>query len=656
MVLGFVVYGTTKADEMLSGAIMFHYWMVRASALYARHVLTNPALMAGYYRMAQYMEREREKGGVPEWLDNMVKVMTGAYGYDIFANPVAMLETFLFFGGGRFGKGFVDEDANAFWRFMQNTGFMPAAPLAAALVITGNGGSDRVPDPIGISALTRPSTVVLNALAAHGFIDPDDASIWTGDGGVFTDPTEESLNFLRTVATRYLPWVDTIPDPVASDMYHREINEQILTIAQERGLISDDIAERARAAEGIDQTLPAVVLEAINNPDSDLWQEAFRRVALSDLALEGLRANPVTGVTYPYARPTIRGERDAQYDTLPEGSPERQQLYNEAALTNTVTEAGRDLTAADQTYRFLGDPAQRKAYQSWVDIAYGDDWQGFYKIGSQRYRLADLQGMSDDQRQRAADQWARETGNTEMIEQLRETRDAFGEGSPEYAAYQEWKRQVYDYEGGPVAYWQEITGYNQNAEWWFDHLRDDQQGSEGALTSIDAYMAFTGTRGGYKTPEALPLDDPTQRPHDPAAPQGGTGAESSGYAPGTIKPEWIVEDIAEYQQEVAEYNATLRELFPNEPVNIEMLQPNVRSAVIQNVYDRTGQAPPELSSRAEQYLVWAREQEPGSDTSIEAWLAWRGQQEEAIPTNATVTLSDGSVVDPTQYIGSLDLP
>jgi hypothetical protein len=621
--------------------------------LYARHVFGNPALLANYARMSEGMERARRRQDVPEWLDNMVKVLVGPMGYEVFMNPVALLETFVFFNGGRFSSGFADEDASALFRFMQHTGFMPAAPLAAAFQVLGYGGSGTITDPIGANIPFGVSSTVLNVLQAHGYID-------VNDGEPIPNPSQEFLRFWQEkLSGRLLPGSTRIPDPVDEDMYDREINEQILTIAIEEGIIDEDLAARAREAEDMNAVLPPEVTEAFNNPNDPLWKAAYQRVSLAKAGIEGVRMSPL-GAFYPYARPAIRSEREQQYEATEPGSAERRQLNTEVALTGSVSPEASSLIATDAAYDLLGDPKSRAELNMYYSILFGNDFKGTVTIGGKAYGSPAIKRMSDDEREAMADAWAKEWGTEEVVTALQEERKAFRDApeNVDYAEYVEWRNNMRDVEGEAVGYWEEVIGSNENARYWFERLDEDQQANPAVLSSVDAYMAWKGIRGNYRSPEVLPLDDPTTRPYDPAATEGGGEAPSSGGASGAgeIKPEWIIEDIEEYQAELALWQQTLRELYPGQTVDINAIPPNARDAVRESIYNRTGLSEPRLSGRAQEYLMWASRQEAGQDTSVEAWLEWREgakvQAEASLDT--PITLDDGTTVNPAQLVGARD--
>ena len=127
---------------------------------------------------------------------------------------------------------------------------------------------------------------MLNVLQAHGYID-------VNDGEPIPNPSQEFLRFWQEKLSGLLPGSTRIPDPVDEDMYDREINEQILTIAIEEGIIDEDLAARAREAEDMNAVLPPEVTEAFNNPNDPLWKAAYQRVSIAKAGIEGVRMTSV---------------------------------------------------------------------------------------------------------------------------------------------------------------------------------------------------------------------------------------------------------------------------------------------------------------------------------------------------------------------------
>jgi len=85
----------TNVDELARRTFTFHYWMTRATALYGRTVLRNPALLNGVYRMWQRAEAISREQGLPDWLSTMFKFYQSPNGmYAAFSPIGALFPTF----------------------------------------------------------------------------------------------------------------------------------------------------------------------------------------------------------------------------------------------------------------------------------------------------------------------------------------------------------------------------------------------------------------------------------------------------------------------------------------------------------------------------------------------------------------------------------
>jgi hypothetical protein len=600
-------YGTRNADEILGRVFLFHYWMARSSVLYARHVLKNPWMAASYFRVMQEMEEIEGRPDVPDWMNNMVPMLRGVYGYDIFTSPLALMQGFIL---ARQGEEFTPEDESKAFGFLRKTGLFLGAPLAAAAHVLGFAGQGPIIDPSGVSQFTRPLVQVLNAGRAIGIVPGD---------GVIPEPTQELLQFIQRFASDFMgntlnfPGATAIVPGDSTDLAEREINWVIIDIAGEQGLVSPDIAERAKSEENGQRYLPEDVQAAFSNPDHALWQEAYQRVSFKNLAMTGVRATPL-GVTYPVASLASRNEVNyiAGDDTLASDDPLKQQAYAEREAANMISPEGAELLRLDDQYRAIGTPEQRAAYEQYNAIAYND-----------------ADPNPPEMKRAAADMWAAQNGVALAIEELEVAREEFEQANPEYAAFKQFQRDVRkgavvgnERVGGPVEYWQQLIGGNPSAAEYYRRLGPEGQANEFNLTSPDAFLAQQGIRGDYRSPGEMPTRDMENVPYSPTELAAGVGGTQPPYEKKSLDQR-ITEDIAAYQAELAAFDKLTAQVFPGQgPIRVDQMDPMSRNSFIASMEQYYGVRPPELSSDTEMYLRWAEAQPAGSDTSPKSYAKW----------------------------------
>src|SRR5690606_36384112 len=119
-----------------------------------------------------------------------------------------------------------------------------------------------------------------------------------------------------------IPGVEKIPYRDSAVFSHRELNYLIMDVAEERGYERDGIE----------------AMTALNNPNSPLYQEAFRRMADQGMLDQALRYVPLFGtpVLYPKSRVASQDALNLAIAAAPEGSVERDRLTGMRTAANTV--------------------------------------------------------------------------------------------------------------------------------------------------------------------------------------------------------------------------------------------------------------------------------------------------------------------------------
>jgi hypothetical protein len=604
----------TKFDAVVRRVFMFHYWMSRATPLYTEALMKNPGVANAYFKMIQESKEQAESGKYGKAVKGMLNIMDSWFGYNLFIRPDAFMQTVFSWGND---SNFSNEDQSELWRFMSNVGLMPSPMIDAFLNLTGYQGQNSfTPDLLGFSTHFNFGSSMIDYVKVQMGMDVSEPTVLG---------PETLLAQVRAQTSGWLPGSVNVDFAPPTSYATVEINQNILDLAEEDGLDWDDPQERA------------VIIGAMEDPDSDLYRRAFERYANSNAAEWVLRFVPVTSILYPKLRQGGADRRREELANAVPGSDEQQRLRDmrEAAITDDP--ATRTLRIQSDEYQNLGDTRDQERYRQYNAIRFGE-LGGSVRVGGVDYGEHQLRAMSEDDRSALADQWAAEGGFSDGIERQRQLREDYRASHPEYAAYYDWSTQVRDYEGGPVKYWEDLVKANPNAARWYrENITENMPLSqmERQLTGINGFIAQQGMRPSAYDPSPISTNNPSAVPYNPAAVNG--SADGTGQGQTSDPAQGIAQDIADYRQEAAEIDAQLAGLFGEGTTwaTIENANPTLQAALLQHM-ETAGIRPPSLSRRASGYLQWAESQPPGSDTSINAYLAWQEQFQSttAVPANA----------------------
>lgn len=580
-------------DAFLRRTIFFHYWMSRATPLYTASLMKHPGLMNSYLKAMEEMHEQSEEYG--EAVRGMLNVFRGYMGWNLFIRPDAFFQTFMQIGNQ---QAYSPEGQTALGRFMNLSGgfFNPVIDTVANL--TGIYGDTFPADPAMMNGHLQFVQTGIDAAKSMGWLPNDGPT-----GNFYAD----WMSRLRENVSEHMPWSDGIPFSESTMYARRDINYLIQDVAEESGLDPNGIE----------------VTAAMDDPTSDLYQEAFRRYVVGRGALELSRILP-TSVVYPKLRIARHDSLNNQIAALPDGE-EKDALYTQKDLAATADPRARQLKLSANTYYNLGTPEQQEAFSTYNAIRYGGLEEPVSIDGIWRNERW-LSGLAPEDRERAADLWAEESGNVENIEALQEERRVYREANPDWDAYLNWSREVRNYDGGAWVYWRDLSEGNPNAERWLESQDEpvELDALERRLTGIDAYMAYMGIQASIYDPAPTSVNDPTKVPYNPAD-SGGSGGSGSG---GDRKPKdpavKIADDLTEYEKELQAYNDAVTAYY-GQPISMQNINPMARAAY-EGHLRQAGITPPSLSMDAQLYLEWVAVQPPGSDTSINAFLTWREGQ------------------------------
>jgi hypothetical protein len=611
--------GERNIDRHLKRVFFFHYWMSRATPLYTEAILRDPVYLYNYLNLLEVMEDDDDLSG-----SDFVTWFKTPMGYNTLIRPDAFFQAF---GSFMEDAGYTPDGESWLGEALRKSPVMVNPIMNMLVNMSGMAGDTFAPDPLGLNKFIQAGQAAIDyANARFGWNLPP-----VGNG------SDQAMTWLRSQITGtldFLPGIREVPysDPMAYK--ENEVRSIVAQIGLERGLPVDD----------------PVVQASMLDPSSEMYQEAMKRYSQQDLLDIALRILPVSAVLYPkaqYAPPKER-TRDINAGKDPvtgDYSQEALDLMHERNMIAAPNEHAQQMVQQEQEYADLGTPEERGATKMYYSITFASATSPI-TIGGTTYTPQQLQAMEDGDREALADQWAEETGNTERVETVREARKAYREAHPEYAAFTDWRNQTRDYPGGVVQWWRDTTertenapdGANPNATRWYESLDDDDKTNEIELTSVEAWMAFQGDQLAYW--ESQPIETRSETPPGPYNPigdgdgGGGDGGLSSGGGSRGPTKDAILQQIEEYNAEMEQYNAVASQMLGgDQPVNVDLINPQARQAVIANL-ESIGVVRPRMGGYLYDYLQWS---EMTGNTSLDAYLTWYRQQHPEEESNGSGT-------------------
>jgi hypothetical protein len=632
--LFFTGYERGGFDAVAKRLFLFHYFASRQTALYATQAIRNPGLMHAYLNAVEGFDRYVEEHDLPESVGGFLRLFGTGYGLQMFVNPALLLTTYLTFRDAA-GSG----EEQSWLSVLKDTVFLNPL-IEAATEYLGFVDDGFLSDPTGLRPVSRLATALYNEGVARGLIPGAIA---------FSDPLAVAQQYVREKTSGVLPGSKDLPaeDPGAinQDKFFNLIvadaledpealralpawEAEVQRLMAEEGMTREDAEAHADFAVATDLATQAMM----EGPGNGRYDAAAETYAHAGVAVEvatrlgpwgvqtrvGVRDETMVG------REVVRGERRSDPNVTypgtdvpvtPGDTPENAQL-GEARGAASTTGAARGLEAEADGAEAVGTPAGREALDTWNDIAFGEP-QAVLTIGGTQYSPAQIGMLPDETREGLANLWAEERGLNDDIAAQRTADAAYKAAHPEYAAYTEWRGEVYDHEDGVVGWWeQEAAGGNQAAAVYLAEVREGNPTEAqliGRLTSPAAYLAAQGVEANlYQDP--LPTAQPTGQ-----APAGQPFNEPKDPA------QAIEDEVNLYRAEVAAASVVL--IAHGIPPSVFEVGSDAEQAQARAVLATYGMSVPTLSADAKAYVRWSQTQPQGADTSIESFLAWRTSAE-----------------------------
>jgi hypothetical protein len=622
--------------------MLFHFWQSRAMVFYAKTVLGNPYLLNLHVKTYEALAEEAERQDVGNPMNLFLKYMGSAGGLYGYIDPMAWVIPYTLYRDA--AVSFVGEKGLDKWT--RRAGIFVNPMIAAAF--TAVGWSDEFPAII-------PTTSVQNIVKSVVDYDRNHGNILGRGAGITIDPITHAqrvavdglnngVRFFAELVGLDVADVE-VPDPRLGDK--RQVKALIQENAEaewgpQYGPDGELLWSPDQAIE-VAQALAAVDSDSTGNARAN---EAYKTWSGGQIVEAGARMviPGQTRVTSEY-QDELRKDVNTAFDT--EGvSP----YDNPAVKTNEQLSKGSPestiLNAESEVYRNLGTARKKWLYESWNAIAY-ETLPGYSSevIGGVTWYGYMVNKLSEDERRKLADVWALEQMDMpedatpddgimpkNELDQYRDERKAYVEGSEELGDYYDYRDRVEEYPGGAAA-WREYAA--ENSPEFAQEMDKQRQMFEDRgyvpsvverrldqwATSQDGYNAARNVRN--KISDAEPLSGPSDIPMSRGEYQAGQqeildavkGQGGGGFNEEAGMPQFQLDLIDEWQR----YNAAIQG-FEAEYGPVANFQTKQGKASVAKYLE--GQGFTEISNDLEKYLEWRYDELLANrDGSIEAYIA-----------------------------------
>lgn len=265
----------TNLDAALSKVFFYHFWVSRATVLYATEAAKNPWQLRAWSEAMRAADR-REEEGTPGWKKTWVEFMRSPAGYVSSFDPVTLLGTLFFFQeNGEAGPRQLTP-VGEFFEVGLGSNLMLSPLIRAALYATGAMGEDaNTPDLFGTRRLERKindALEVANQLG-NGFLSSQDGAptqVRDIDSRAFLGWLAQHTAGLLPGTTEVVPF-----DPQRSqrDNLAFLVGDQIK--ARNPDLVARMASADPEAAEAASEEYVRAVNAALADPTSDAYQDAL---------------------------------------------------------------------------------------------------------------------------------------------------------------------------------------------------------------------------------------------------------------------------------------------------------------------------------------------------------------------------------------------
>lgn len=628
-------YRMTNLDAKLKYAIMFHYWLSRATLLHTKAAFQNPALMNAYLRGFDGLKQVAEEEGLPAPLRTYYKFMGDVGGWYALADPIGALLPYsiardMFAGDD-------PEKERTFDKIVRKTGIFvsPMVEVAAAML----GATDKVPDPTATWAIRGYAKVFFDYARNHG------VDFGTGPG-ITEDPVDRiERKFAETVADLAV-WSGMVPFAKKLNAFDRVANEQ----TQVLDVLKTQMENEYGSLQSWDENRRREFLEAQTAIQFDRAEENPRAQAALAAWSAGKAGGKAAALVVPAGVQTFYGPRQqrialkdegyAALDANTEPTYEQQNAMTATQQINADNEPGAAQAVTEQDlYGKLGTPIEQDIVRNWNMLAHGTA-QDFAKAGTNfvwsadgafQYSVAQVLAMDEEERKALADGYLARNGYETQYKDLRDAQTAFKDKNPISGGYADWVKLGRDKEkfpGGIPEFRDLMMRKSESYRKYIGRLnpetRKDPAKFDRASTSMEAYLSLRGIEGSvYK--DELGGDPAASADVDMWVKMlentGGFGGDQKKYDLSTPEGQLrqLKDKIAEYEKKLRVYNNHVLPMSNGIP--FEQLPPEFQGLVARRLQAQNIRRPAEPGI-VNSYRMWQAIQPNPAAATPEAYVAW----------------------------------
>ena len=601
-----------NADTVLSNVVLFHYFLSRQLYFFSIQALHHPGLINTYLRYNAMMDEYADNKDVPPWLRGFIRFTVAGPGVALYLNPMNLLSV-----GPIFGDPVLDFNEDQTWlqKQLDKVGdFAMLHPLILdAFNVTGYLGDRYDVDPLRLRRDVDAFNLIWNWGVHKGWI--------SGDYHM-GNPVIDAGNMVREKVSSTL------------NLWGNEPVEFIESANKDQRLLQQLITDEAKRAGITDE---GEIDAIITDPTHPVYRTAMARMLWKDTI-------DIAGKMLPFRAQTRALNKDGD-DLLMNTTAE------DRRTGNVTDDRARGMkTQSSAYYAITSKPTTQVANIVYNDIVHSERVFFDVTVDGKTYTHDQINAMSDDERKLLAKGWLVEQGLYHEWGQAKEQQDIFlaDPANAEFATFKRWQAEVYDYPGGPEAYWKDAAKKNDNAAWFLENLDEKlpPEKRQKALTNMAAYQSVAGIAVGwkqdrdgnwyatsdYKAPKPKDTNgyDPVNIANQPPSP--------TPYEPYVSEyNEDLKKDLNNYQKYRARDEVVLQQIYADwgmsPDTRLGTVPYKTRQAIEKEFKARTGDTVTKPSYALADYFEW-RDSNPNG--TLDDYIRWRDYQyEQNLPASFT---------------------
>lgn len=512
----------TNGDELISRAVLFHFWSSRQGGMYITEAMRHPWMIGTYSRMVTQMREDAEAQGLPDWMVGFFQFANTPAGYITWHSPTDWLQSLLTFADWQYGA---DPAAGRdLTKLGQITGAIPFfvhPGLQFGAYELGLLGPDYPAPPLlGVETFGSKAINFLQIANANSaaFMEPFNAM------GIGVDAQGNKTPIpAKPLQELYAHWGNAISSALAPITKLKPVDVVPTTTTIDRNITT--IIEQNTRLNNPDMSQFEVqnhVTDVLMDHSDPEYMDAYGKAAempltVGDLPMPLSAAVATVSPIRTMAMPEQRAIDQMGFEptgALPprqinQNDPQATFLAQNAKFGATKTVEGQLLSNWNMEYYGLVDPQVKEGFGVY-DIWGCNAEKGICKLtgpvtaGGVTKSPEEVAGMTGSERSAFGKQFLADRNLTEEdISSAQNAQNEYLANHPDYAAYQEYTRKIDQHPGGAAGFVAETAANNPSfAQFVRGEMTDYATGQidYDRTDDPDAYLAAIGQRGSIYSP------------------------------------------------------------------------------------------------------------------------------------------------------------